>query len=558
MTINQSISNLLAHQVLNNKCEFGKSKEEIIKALHILLNGDFIKYSFEDNIISDEFAKELSSDNFQGVLSKINERQSRRKKDGVYYTPKDVTRYLILNSFVNYINRENNKVLSDSNCLKYIHTLQDQQRSTLLGSTVFDPTAGAGEFLVSALELKFEILESIVPEVSDDMCIAIVSTIFGNDIAVESIEISKIRLFFTMLPKIKEGSNLIQIARILNQNFSVADFVVMDRNNFGSYDIIIGNPPYVEYRKLDKTPLYNYGNIYADVLHNSSLLLNDGGVMGFVIPISYVSTTRMKKIRNQLNLRVPKQFVLNYADRPDCLFPSVHQKLSLFIGCNTNQDVEIHTSGYNYWYKAERKELLNGCKLAVMSYSNDDFIPKIGNDLEQSIFSKIVQGGEYSIMDMQSNEVNHTSSLFLNMRGCFWMKAFSFSPGSSEYKEFKFDKEIMPYILCLLNSSLFFMFWIIVSDCWHITSKELKLFKVATNNLDTKKFSKLAKQLESQLENTKEYIGTKQTEYAYKHKECKAEIDNIDSALQEIYNLTTEELNYIKQFSLKYRMGGNS
>jgi hypothetical protein len=106
----------------------------------------------------------------------------------------------------------------------------------------------------------------------------------------------------------------------------------------------------------------------------------------------------------------------------------------------------------------------------------------------------------------------------------------------------------------LLNSNLFFFFWIVTSDCWHITNKELSSFKVILKNIDFEKFKIFAENLEKKLEETKQYIGTKQTEYAYKHKFCKSEIDLIDSELAGIYDLTNEEVDYLKNYQLKYRM----
>ena len=59
--------------------------------------------------------------------------------------------------------------------------------------------------------------------------------------------------------------------------------------------------------------------------------------------------------------------------------------------------------------------------------------------------------------------------------------------------------------------------------------------------------------LENKLEKTKKYIGSKQTEYEYKHKDCKVEIDAIDLALQNIYDLTDDEVAYLRDYKLKYR-----
>ena len=52
----------------------------------------------------------------------------------------------------------------------------------------------------------------------------------------------------------------------------------------------------------------------------------------FIIPLSYISTPRMSTLRDELFDMVSEQYILSYADRPDCLFDSVHQKLCILIG----------------------------------------------------------------------------------------------------------------------------------------------------------------------------------------------------------------------------------
>lgn len=553
INLNSSIINLVTRHVLSDEVKCENRVSNIFEALHTLLNGEFVKYNFFDKELSDIFVAELSSDSFQKILSKINEKQSRQKVKGVYYTPKDVTQYLVSNVFVNFLDPANNSVQSDTKSISRLLMYEKAALLKLINSSVFDPTSGAGEFLLSALELKFQISEKGMKCLSDDNYIDIVSTIHGNDIDQESIEIAKIRLFFAVLIKIKDSSKLLRLSRILNDNFSTVDFVCGDATLFPKFDIIIGNPPYVEYGKILTKPKNNYGNIYADVLHNSSLLLNKGGVMSFVIPISYVATSRMSKIREVLYVNTPKQFVLNYADRPDCLFTSVHQKLTLLIACKHNIKSQIYTSGYRYWYKSDRRELLNGCEVMLNSNAIKEYIPKIANRLEKSIFEKVHTLKGYTISSLSSDVISE-HQVHLNMRGCFWMKAFSFNPGSKEYKQFCYDENLQPYILCILNSSLFFLYWTIISDCWHITNKELTSFRVPTKDIDYTLFSKLAKNLERRLEETKQFIGSKQTEYAYKHKDCKLDIDAIDEALCHLYALTDEELQYIKTYNLRYRM----
>ena len=67
------------------------------------------------------------------------------------------------------------------------------------------------------------------------------------------------------------------------------------------------------------------------------------------------------------------------------------------------------------------------------------------------------------------------------------------------------------------------------------------------------KIKKLSSELEKKLEKTKKFIGSKQIDYEYKHKICKKEIDHIDEFIGEIYDFTNEEIDYIKNFAIKYR-----
>ena len=98
-----------------------------------------------------------------------------------------------------------------------------------------------------------------------------------------------------------------------------------------------------------------------------------------------------------------------------------------------------------------------------------------------------------------------------------------------------------------------------MSDCWHITTKELRGFYLPTITAeDYKDFEILSKNLEDKLESTKKFIGTKQVDYEYKHKDCKNEIDIIDEKLAQIYELTNEESHYIKNYALKYRLGSGA
>lgn len=509
------------------------------------------------DIFSKDIYKLNNVNDYIMYLAKINEKTINRKKRGVFYTPMDVAEYIISNTFVNNIVKDLDYV---SNYNDNISTLLSCDKNTienfLFSKKVLDPTSGTGEFLLAAFNLKCNVYEQFFDVKKEEDYLKILSTCYANDISEQSIEISIIRFIFLLTTKVKEINNLIKCMKIMKRNFTTNDFVNINDELFDSFDFIVGNPPYVETSKIDYEPMIKYGNIYANVLHNTVHHLSKDGCFGFIIPLSYVATPRMSSIRNYLFHFVDKQFVLNYADRPDCLFDGVHQKLTILIGVKNSRNRGIYTSGYNYWYENERKSLLNGCELVLNTHRIDSFIPKICNQLEEQIFSKIYTNDGETISNLSNSE--YENKIYLNMRATFWIKAFSFNPGSNEYKSYGYKEEDLYYILCILNSSLFFFYWNVMSDCWHITSKELSSFSVIYKNVNYDKFKELFIILEDKLEKTKVFVNTKQVDYVYKHKDCIDVINLIDDELAKLYDLSKEQLDYIKKYKLKYRIGSGN
>lgn len=526
----------LIYQHIN--CYSNGEADNILKGLHHILKRS-VSFSAKN------FDK-MGLDEFQSTLATINEKETRRKKDGVYYTPKDITEYIVTNAFLNYVYYDTLQVHPAKECIQYISADKVEK---LLEAKVFDPTCGTAEFLISVVETKLTLLKTY-REVCDADLVRIASATYGNDISADSVLLSKIRIYFIIISNLNDKTYCIRLAKILNKNFSTNDYIVSIEKN--KYDIIIGNPPYVEYGKLSKKPDSNYGNIYADVLQNSIKALKNGGIIGFVVPISFVATSRMEPIRNYVYHKMDKLFAMNFADRPDCLFDGVHQKLTIILGGKGKNKCHVYSSSYYHWYHDERQGLLDNCKIYPV-IPETKYIPKIGDQYEYSIFTKIRKSTGTPLANLSCAD-DDCDEIFLNMRACFWMKAFSFNPGSKEYKSIICTKEIKPYILAILNSSLFFLYWTVVSDCWHITNKELLDFVIPLENVNFDRFRILIAKLERKLEKTKKYIGSVQAQYEYKHRECKDEIDAIDEALQEVYHLTDEEVSFLKEYKLRYRM----
>ncbi len=517
---------------------------EILSALKYLLKGTYEKYRFQT------LDTQLKDVLFQETLAKVNEKESRRKSAGVFYTDSDVTDFMVLNSFYHHIKPSSVAVSPSALIQQKFKGLSKESVRVVLQLSVFDPTCGAGAFLVSALAQKIELFKAGI--CNDIPLVNVVGTIIGNDIESTSTDITKLRLFFLVIDSFEYELDVVSIAKVISDRFYNVDMIDYKGSVFGNYDIIVGNPPYIEYGKYEGTIVNDYGNVYADVMKNVSTMLNPNGVLALVVPLSYISTARMGSIREYVHSQTGKQLLLNFADRPDCLFSGVHQKLTIVMAQKTRDIKGIYTSKYNHWYKTERETLFSNLTLEKIHVVDNRYWPKLGDSIGAAIYEKILSYRGENILSL--NKGSNKGRLYINLRACFWMKVFSKDMKSNSYKEYQIDKTKLPFVYCLLNSSLFFLIWTIVSDGWHITNKELSFIKIPNRIPKQKKWSTLFGKLENQLETTKEYVGTKQVDYEYKHKLCKDIIDEIDVELKSVYKLSALELNYIKKFNEKYRI----
>ena len=154
------------------------------------------------------------------------------------------------------------------------------------------------------------------------------------------------------------------------------------------------------------------------------------------------------------------------------------------------------------------------------------------------------------------------------MGNFFWKLAFKEKPlyrrngleqNSSTVSLIFFENEKMrDYFICFYNSSLHFLIWNTTSDCYHFSISEGKYLNKNYNYFDWLRLSdELCNSYNSngyiQLENkqngeTKEY-------YRFFPQKSKSIIDEIDLVLASHYGFTEEELDFIINYDIKYRMG---
>ena len=348
----------------------------------------------------------------------------------------------------------------------------------------------------------------------------------------------------------------------------------------GGFDVIIGNPPYVEYKEIKKDYLIKgytteeCGNLYAFTWERSATLANRTGRIGLIIPVASVCTDGYAALR-KVWLSYGSVVVSNFNDRPGKLFDGLeHIRLAIVL-LSKEKDLQrsIHTTTYNKWLTEAREHLFQTLAFTETTrLVRDGSMPKVGSDIEASILSKV-----YS----SPKSLNHYSAsigrnrIYYTRKLSWFVQILDFVPGitdghgkkrePSELKEVVVSNEQQrSSFLCALNSTLFYWLLTVWSDCRNLNKREVLGIPLDFNSLDKssqEKLDKLAGLLMEDFKKNSRILEMNYAEWGMMKIQCiypkhsKPILDKIDTVLAEHYGFTPEELDFIINYDIKYRLG---
>ncbi|WP_373524054.1 Eco57I restriction-modification methylase domain-containing protein [Aquiflexum sp.] len=328
-----------------------KISDDLLKT-HVL---KLTEYDFESevdtNILGHIFEHSLNDiENVRAALEGtiVDKSKTKRKKDGVFYTPKYITKYIVDNTVGKLCTEKKAEleIIDEDFSRGKVYKTKDAEqkrrgelkikltkyREWLLQLAICDPACGSGAFLNQVLEFLMaehrylDELESMLfgssivfPNVENHI---LENNIFGVDINEESVEIARLSLWLrtaqkgrklsTLSSNIKVGNSLIddpEIAGDLAFNWQDQFPKVFAK---GGFDVVVGNPPYVQSHSLDepskefiyknfKTAEYQI-NTYAVFMERILKILHDNSYYSVIIPNYWLSTKYDSRLRNQIFL----------------------------------------------------------------------------------------------------------------------------------------------------------------------------------------------------------------------------------------------------------------
>lgn len=293
----------------------GKIVKEFVKHLYYSRNGELV-YNFDwinSDVLGSVYEQYLSNiikETAKGA--KTEESISHRKKEGIYYTPTYIVDYIVRNTLGELI--------------------KDKKPSDVDKIRILDPACGSGSFLIKTFDVLNEyywkadkhyaynrIDTSDWTEPYTKKIDLLKNNIFGVDLDRKAVEISQLNLLLKIAQKrhrlpllrenIKCGNSLIDDPTISDKAFTWENEFKQIIND-GGFDVVIGNPPYVDARQIEQDYVDYYrakfktaGNRINTIplfIELGIMLLKDKGYLGMIIHKNSIRSNDFIKLRQYI------------------------------------------------------------------------------------------------------------------------------------------------------------------------------------------------------------------------------------------------------------------
>jgi len=341
------------------------------------------------------------------------------------------------------------------------------------------------------------------------------------------------------------------------------------------FDCVIGNPPYVEYSKIsNKYQVINYktkkcNNLYAFIIEKGFYLINSNSIFGMILPLSAFSTKNMEKLKNFIIDNSRSIYISFFHFRPAKIFDNVNLPVSIFFLKKGKEKIKnMWTTGIYKWKQEERKYLFKRIKYTkinpeIITKYNDFYYPKLMNNIENNILEKLLKEKPIIQYKKLNTEYDDRNNIYYRTAGGLYWKVITnfklpYESTSNKLATIK-NSYLNNIFVSLLNSNTFWWYYNVTFDTLNLKDYLIFGFRFTYERLTSTHLNMLnilcQKLMQDFIKNA-EHTKRKNTNCINIYpRKSKVIIDEIDMVLGEHYGFSKQEIDYIINYDIDFRMG---
>lgn len=348
-----------------------------------------------------------------------------------------------------------------------------------------------------------------------------------------------------------------------------------EKGNFTGFDIVIGNPPYGvdlnteekkhykdEYKSAKSIPKVQKGSTdtYVLFIERGLDLLKKHSNLLYIIPMSITSSDSCVPIQNLMEQSCKTIKISSFSNRPTQIFDNAGLRVSIVELYNIQNNSKKSMCEKLLTTKLQRKRTIDNPQEMINQLEFVDSIKyklrgryaKIGKDIDCKILEKFFSL-KNSIADFSQDEGN--AIYYRKTGGRYFNVITNYSTGSPEENPLYFNKKLSDAIGLILSSSFFWYFQQIFTDGLHIKDYEIKSFPIPEiPNDKIKEIEDIYNDYLADIEKNVIMHNANNSFKEYKIVKSFKYIEKMDDIVCNLYGLSEEEANYIKNYELEYRL----
>ena len=286
---------------------------------------------------------------YLGQIQQGDTKHSKRKQQGIYYTPRYVVDYIVRNTIGEFV--------------------KGKSAAGIATIKVLDPACGSGSFLTRAFETVNQSLRKQSVDDPETLLRVLPKCVYGVDLDAEAVEIAQLNLLLRMVYQRERLPNLTHNIECGNSLISGTEAAMEKKfgeewkakrpfnwhERFsevfqeGGFDIVMGNPPYIKeyvdksaFDGLHDSPYYQ-GKMDVWTLFAAQAIdhLKDGGYFSFIAPNNWLTNAGASIFRDKILKEGELISFIDFGDFKVFQDAGIQTMIFVFKKCNPRESYPV-------------------------------------------------------------------------------------------------------------------------------------------------------------------------------------------------------------------------